>query len=449
MGAEGSKVDAGLGRGRSVPAIWGFGGEVIHLGKICGPATALWVILPSSSVWAYADQTSAAGPDASVLVEKVGLLAESDETERSRADRLLRLQLERSQIDLLDGVPTATIDPAIRFSDFARLFDAGDRSHEANIFRLGQALFDEIDLRLPPGSPEDLVERTMEVRRKLALSRWLEDAVAPAVDAELVKTESKPSKLFSLLSGNQVERAVQSAIEGNDLRLATLIAQAGSSQDFRDEMMRQLEDWKKYKANSMISVEYRRIYALLAGLTDISPGDPSRGVDGCPDVLISKDLDWKRAFGVQMWYGNRFEDDIPTILESYTTALSSAHPPATPLPPYLEKPFPLDRSWRMSSSPTDILFDLIRLYSDPTISLDETLRPRNASPSPFDMRVVWHLYILLAPVLGKRDFADRDIVTGYSAQADNITVGYASQLEMLGDRVGAAFVLMYLETPAG
>lgn len=289
----------------------------------------------------------------------------------------------------------------------------------------------------------------MEVRRKIALSRWLQDAVSPAWDAELVKTSSQPAKLFSLLSGNQVERAVQVAIEGNDMRLATLIAQIGGGDAFREEVLRQLGDWKKYKANSLISPEYRRIYALLAGITDVLPGDPSRGVEGCSDVIISEGLDWKRAFGVQMWFGNHFGDDITTVLESFATALNSPYPPSTPLPPYLEKPTTLEQSWIMSTQPTDILYGLIRLYSDPTVSLDQVLRSRDASPSPFDMRVIWHLYILLPQVLGKRDFADRDEVEGYSASADQLTVGYASQLEGLGDWVEAAFVLMHLETNTG
>lgn len=382
-------------------------------------------------------------------MEKVQLLANDTLSERFKADRLLRLHLDRSQIDLVDGIPTASIDSTIRFADFASLFDAGDRSHEANIFRLGVALFDEIDTNLPIDASEELSGRIMEVRRKIALSRWLQDAVSPAIDAELVKTNSQPAKLFSLLSGNQVERAVQSAIEGNDMRLATLMAQIGGGEAFREEIQRQLDDWKKYKANSLISAEYRRLYALLAGITDILSGDSSRGLDACADVIISKDLDWKRAFGVQMWYGNHFGDDITSILSSFSTALTSPNPPSTPIPPYLEKSTTMDQTWNMATRPTDILFGLIRLYADPTISLDQVLRSRDASASPFDMRVIWYLYILLSQVLGKRDFEDRDEDDGYSGSADKATVGYASQLEGLGDWVGAAFVLMHLQTNEG
>lgn len=391
---------------------------------------------------------SATGSDATVYVQKVQILAGDDQAERTKAYRLLQLHLERSVVELDEGVPVAAIDASIRFRDFAARFDAGDRSHEANVFRLGVALFDEIDLRLPVDSPPDLVMRIAEVRRKLALSAWLQDAVSPLVDAELVKTNLRPAKVFTMLSGNQIERAVHSAIEGNDLRLATLLAQVGGPDVFRDEMRRQLDDWAKYKANPLISVEYRRIYALLAGITDVSVGDSSRGIDGCVDVVVSAGLDWKRALGVRMWFADHFEDDVSTILESFASSLDSAHPPARPVPAYLESAGSTDnRQWRTPTEPSDILYGLIRLYADNTIPLEGVLHSRDASPSPMDVRVLWHLYLLLSRVLQKRDFGDRD--DAYSAMADGLSQGYAAQLEGVGDWVGAVFVLLHLETREG
>lgn len=342
----------------------------------------------------------------------------------------------------------AIIDTSTRFKDIARLFDAGDRSHEANVWRLGVALFDEMDLRLPPDASDDLVQRISEIRRKFALSKWLEDAVASAVDQDLlINSENRPAKVFTLLSGNQMSRAVDSALDGNDSRLATLISQIGGPDIFREEIKRQLEDWQKYKANPLISAEYRRLYALLAGITDISPGDSSRGSDNCPNVLISEGLDWKRALGLRLWYGNAFDATISEVLDSYTSALSSSHPPARPLPPYLEKPTSSGKTWNMTYEPTDILQSLIRLYADATVSLDQVLRFRDCSPSPLDLRLPWHLYMLLSRVLEKRDFEDRE--EEYSATADQVTSGYAVQLEETGQWSWSAFVLLHLETADG
>ncbi|WVQ98527.1 hypothetical protein IAU59_005653 [Kwoniella sp. CBS 9459] len=431
-GKEGIRADAGLALGRSFRCSWGPNGELVHTGKIAAPR-------------------SESSPDSQAIVhiEKVETLANDAKTENSRAQRLLDLHLEHTLVDTLDGVPFAAIDSAIRFRDFASRFDAGDRSHEASVFRLGVALFDELDLRLPEDASEDLIQRIASIRRKLALSKWLEDAVAPSVDSDLISNgEDRPAKVFTLLSGHQVERAVQSALEGGDMRLATLISQAGGEAIFREEVLKQLEDWQKYKANPLIGLGYRKLYALLAGITDISSGDPSRGSDGCPDVLIAKGLDWKRALGLQMWYGNAFEDTITDVVISYDESLSSAHPPSQPLPSYLETPSNLPRKWNNPTEPTDVLYNLIKLYSDTAISLDQVLRSRDTSASPIDVRLAWHLYFLLARVLDKRDFEDRE-EDGYSASADALTASYAAQLEATGEWKWAAFVLLHLETADG
>lgn len=361
----------------------------------------------------------------------------------------MNLLLEHTQVDTEDGIPLAYTDTSIRFKQFAALFDASDRSHEANIWRLGQALFDEIDLRLPETTPDDVRQRVAEVRRKLALSKWLEDAVAPAVDADLAKAgDNRPAKVFALLSGNQLERAVDSALQGNDMRLATLVSQAGGPDRFRDEVQRQLNEWTENKANSLIGYEYRKLYALLAGITEVSPGNPGSGQDAARDVLVAEGLDWKRAFGLYLWHGCQFELTIADVLQSYKEALDGAHAPAPPLPPYLEKPEEANR-WKMPSRPTDVLFNLMTMYSDLTVPLDQVLNARDASPSPTDFRLPWHLYLVLSQALAKRDFSDREEPNSdgvaFSAMANSVTESYAAQLEEEGQWTWAAYVLLHLE----
>ncbi|ORX39687.1 nuclear protein 96-domain-containing protein [Kockovaella imperatae] len=428
-GSDGVQVDAGLALGRSFRVSWGPNGELAHLGKICGP-----------------NEQFHASPEPLLTIETVPLLAEPDTLESRESIRLLQVQLDKSQIDIDDGVPVSTFDSSTRFRDLARLFDRGDTSHGALVWRLGVALFDEIDLHLSADCKDDFVHRISEIRRKLALSKWLEDAVAPSVDRDLLTADKGPEEVFTLLSGHQLERSVQSALDNGDMRLATLISQIGSSDSFRAEIERQLGDWSKYKASALISGAYRRLYALLAGTVDVLPGDKSRGVDGCPDVLVSDRLDWKRAFGLRLWYGNPFEDTIGDVFHAYRTQLHRAHPPAKPLPPYLETTTD-SRSWKMATEPVDVLFGLINLFADVGVSLDQVLRSRDCTSSPFDARIQWHLYMLLAQALKKRDFEDRD--GGYSATADTITTAYATQLEGLGLWTWSAFILLHLETAEG
>src|SRR5262249_48245478 len=85
-----------------------------------------------------------------------------------------------------DGVPFANPSPSsLNFASFASLFPTTDRSYEASLFRLGHALFDENDLRLGPSITIDIQNRLTSIRRKAALSAWLEDVVIPAVEADL------------------------------------------------------------------------------------------------------------------------------------------------------------------------------------------------------------------------------------------------------------------------
>lgn len=431
-GGEGVRADAGLSLGRSFRATWGPNGQLVHIGKICAPGAKF-----------------ASSPQPTVFVEQVELLADSKAVESQRASRLLSLLLQHTAVELVEGEPAAFTETGIRFHQFADLFDAADRSHEACVWRLGNALFDEIELGLPETTSSDVVQRITEVRRKLALSKWLEDAVAPAVDTDLAKAgDNRPAKVFSLLTGNQIDRAVQSALDGNDMRLATLVSQAGGPEIFRAEVMRQLEDWTKFKSNSLIGYDYRKLYAVLAGVTDIVAGDSTRGPDAAPDVLVAEGLDWKRAFGLQLWYGCPSEESIADVLDQYTASLDSAHPPAKPLPPYLEKPDG-GRTWDLPQQPTDVLFNLIKVYADLTVPLDRVLAARDSSPSPTDFRIPFHLYLLLGHALAKRDFEDREDEdesgVGFSATANQITSSYAAQLEEEGQWTWAAFILLHLE----
>ncbi|KAG8680496.1 hypothetical protein FRC08_016255 [Ceratobasidium sp. 394] len=95
---------------------------------------------------------------------------------------------------------------------------------------------------------------------------------------------------------------------------------------------------------------------------------------------------------------------------------------------------------------------------DDAIPLDNVLYPRAFGPSPVDYRISWHVYLLLAHVLRKRDVSDRSITVDgeddeayatYSHKADSITSNYASQLENLGLWWYSVFVLLHLQESEG
>ena len=88
--------------------------------------------------------------------------------------------------------PAISSDP-LNFASFAPLFPSTDTSGLAPIFRLGSALFDPIDLHFNRSTnttdrtliTPDIRNRVQMLRRKKALSKWLEEVVKPSVDSDL------------------------------------------------------------------------------------------------------------------------------------------------------------------------------------------------------------------------------------------------------------------------
>ncbi|KEP54149.1 nucleoporin [Rhizoctonia solani 123E] len=447
----GAYMDAGLALGRSFRVSWGPNGELVHLGRICGAAEK--DALPSSP--------------SIVNVSKVSLLSNPEDVEVQRANKLLDYQIKNSDVDLDDqGVPIATPNDDIRFHQVADLFGPDDRSHESSVWRLGAALFDEINVRLAQSVAADVREQITAMRRRHALAKWLQLTVAPSVEFDLreLSNASGANRAFLMLTGNQVARATEAVMEANEMHLATLISQIGGDVEFRNDIESQLAKWKEQKIDAHIEVWVRKIYALLAGIVGSVEGSKSRDpAEKSSDIVVAESLDWKRVYGLHLWFGGFFNSPSVEALESYEAACSdSSLATAPPHPWYIERPASIDSEalrWSVlgESIPKDALFEIIKLAMDDTVPLDVALYPRAFGPSPIDYRISWHAYILLARVLQKRDVSDRTVLEegneepqlSYSHKADVITSNYAFQLESLGLWWYSIFVLLHLQESDG
>lgn len=389
--------------------------------------------------------------------------------ECSRVNKLLDYQIKNTDVDLDDeGVPVASPNDDLRFHHIADLFGPDDRSHESSVWRLGSALFDEINLRLAEDVAFDIKQHITAMRRRAALAKWLQVTVAPTVEFDLreLAGASAANRAFLMLTGNQVSRATEASMESNEMQLATLISQIGGDAEFRNDIEMQLSKWKEQKVDAHIDVWIRKIYALLAGIVDTVEGSKSRDpAERCSDVAIAQNLDWKRAYGLHLWFNGYFNSPVVDSVDSYERAYKdSSLSTAAPHPWYIERPSSLDSSaltWKVAgeNAPKDALFEIIKLAMDETIPLDAILYPRAFGPSPVDYRISWHVYIMLARVLRKRDVSDRSItVEGeeedeayatYSHKADSITASYACQLENLGLWWYSVFVLLHLQESEG
>ncbi|KAJ7457117.1 nuclear protein 96 [Mycena galericulata] len=259
-----------------------------------------------------------------------------------------------------------------------------------------------------------------------------------------------------LLTGNQIERASEVAMDGGYLKLATLISQAGGDFEFREDLKEQLEIWREQRVDLHIDESVRKVYALLAGVIDASvEGSKGGGQDKCADVDIVAGLDWKRVFEAYNWL---VKEQTPT------------RKIPGPVPWYEENSIIPKSRWKLPSPPTapDALFSLIRLHAEPSCSLSHVLTPLSFGPSPLDYSLPWHLYIILSRCMRVRDFADRGDpgvqrtspsssqedteetgVEGHSPSADLLTSSYAFQLEHEGMIQEALFVLLHIEGSAG
>ncbi|CCL99212.1 uncharacterized protein FIBRA_01227 [Fibroporia radiculosa] len=460
-GKEDAFVDAGLALGRSFRVSWGPSGTLVHLGALCGP---------------YSSSETTAN---SSIVQKstVPLVAAPIGEASERASKLLSHHLGSTPIESdAEGVPFANPSRQLSFSSFAAQFPATDLSFEACLFRLGRALFDPIDLRLADSAGMEVRHRAHALRRKAALSKWLETTIANSVEADLRDNPGGDwaATAFTLLSGNQVEKACEIAMDSGNVKLASLMSQYPGDDEFRADLQTQLSLWREQRIDAHINPNTRKIYALLAGIVHTLEGSKGAAPEQCPDVIITKGLDWKRIFGLHLWFGEPMESTIADAFASYDALwknLSSGT--ASPIPWYNEQSVnsnqPGSRSWVLPSSatPPDALYSLIRLHSDPTCTLSTILSPLSFSASPADFSLAWHMYIILSRCLRVRDLADREghaaieddaidnsnsdepSVEGHSPSADLLANSYALQLEQAGMIQEAVFVLLHIEGSAG
>ena len=410
-----------------------------------------------------------------VTITKVPIFSSDPEDESEWASKLLSHHLTHAYIEPTDeGVPFATPSLALTFSSFSSLYSLNDKTFEASLFRLGNALFDDLDLRLADATEDEVCNRVNTLRRRDELSRWLQNVVSPTVEAELREGISPDSstEVFTWLTGNEVENAVQAAISAGNVKLATLVAQAGGDDDFRTDVLSQLKLWREQRIDAHISEPTRKVYGLLAGVVDVLEGSGSgpggARIESCPDVHISGDLDWKRAFGLHLWFGQPIDSSIADVFDSYEADWTEGrYSVAPPLPWYSENATSAERKkWNLPSTADnhpDALYSMIRLFADPSSSLSTILSPLSFSASPVDYRLCWHLYVLMSRCLRVRDFSDRGDtglqfdpeenedyrVEGHSPSADLLTSSYALQLEQLGMIQEAVFVLLHIESCLG
>ncbi|KAJ2575911.1 hypothetical protein GGH19_002619 [Coemansia sp. RSA 1807] len=314
--------------------------------------------------------------------------------------------------------------------------DSAVSSEEQRLLELAAVLFDE--------SADNTNEHVRMIRQRQGVTQWLMGAVYDAVQRDLLhagKSQSPAAAaVFALLSGHRIEAACLAATAHRDYRLATLVAQSGSGGvggGGNDKQMQAL--LRAQLKGPAFAPEYQRVYEVLAG-------------DG-----VAAGLDWKRAFGLGLWFTQTPVDSVSSAVQSFQRDFERGVQVAPPLPSWLFKPGTEDlaaqsadelREDRRGESAVDLLqrgvydavFQLLRLFAQPAYPLERALPSEAFTPARGDVRQSAMLAWLLARVRRCRGFDD---MMSY----DWLLASWAAQLEVLGLWHWACYVLLQLSSP--
>jgi nuclear pore complex protein Nup98-Nup96 len=354
-----------------------------------------------------------------------------------------------------------------KFSSFASItnVDTNVGFHEQQIWELASILFDEIH-DLPQGLPPDASGPYQSRVRKDLLSNFWSKLVGPTVDSLIESAQSQEERALIYLSGGNITESCSALLSGMNFHLAQLVAQIRGDSTFRDTMSKQLKDWDDIDVVSEMNDYIRAIYHLLAGETLECRGNPQPGNENRKTsfrLSTRFNLDWKRAFGLRLWYGTLEEDDIARAVTKFAEDLDKDVELAKPIPWFIETGEDMGWSDPSPEARQDPLWGLLKLYASnmsglTRLSDSKSVRglfePESLSGHPLDVRLSFQLINLLQSVGAIEKESDSSHTdTTISLVSDQLAATYATALsseismepEIL---VIACWVLMHIADPA-
>jgi nuclear pore complex protein Nup98-Nup96 len=314
----------------------------------------------------------------------------------------LTLQKQYTKITIINGVPSACLktDPApVEFSDMAKAvaIDTAAGVHEQHAWQLLSLLFDDGD-KIPSGIDEE----HMHLYRKEQLSEFWKVLVWDDAQKHAQQAASLEEKAIAHLSCNDVAEACNSLLTGFDLRLATMIAQIGGDASMRQSLATQIEEWRRLDVLSEMEDSHRALYELLAGNCAESEGKTGSGREDKASTfgICSRfALDWRRAFGLRLWYGIMADESIEWAVAQFADAIRDGFENVKPVPWFIEAG--IDMGWAdpQPEYREDLLWGILKLYASPKIkdvpaNIEDVLAPENISGNPLNARLAFQLFQL-------------------------------------------------------
>lgn len=260
--------------------------------------------------------------------------------------------------------------------------------------------------------------------RRAEFSGWLQESVDHRVQEEVrcLKEGSDLKHIFSLLTGRQLDEAVQLTAYRGDVRMACLISQAGGSMINRMDMAAQLEAWSTEGLDySFIEEDRLKLYKLLGG--DIQ------------GALTGMEIDWKRYLGLLMWYHLTPDTALPTIISNFQQLVDQGVAPP-PVPVYIDEG-PLEEASNLNvEGRYDLTYYLMLLHASDGknyVNLSKMFTSFSSTYDALDYHMTWHQQSILQAI-GLLD----------SKELHVLYMSFVSQLLCVGECHWAIYVVLHM-----
>ncbi|KAH7562317.1 hypothetical protein BM1_01837 [Bipolaris maydis] len=317
------------------------------------------------------------------------------------APETLSVQKQHTKIYTPAGIPSAKLmtDPApVEFSSMAKAvaLDTTAGVQEQQAWQLLSLLFDDAD-RVPAG----IQVEEMKLYRKERLSEFWRLLVWDDAQKHVQAAASPEERALAHLSCNNVADACHTLLDGLDLRLATMIAQIGGDETMRQSMSAQIDEWRRLDTLSEMEDAHRALYELLAGNCTQSEGKSGAGSENRASTFNISNrfgLDWRRAFGLRLWYGTLANEPIEMAIAQFADAVRDGREVVKPVPWFVKDK--VDMGWKDPSPEhrEDLLWGILKLYAsakmDLPANIENVLAPENVSGNPFNARLSFQLFQL-------------------------------------------------------
>lgn len=445
-------VDAGLFMGRSFGVGWGPNGILVHAGSLGGGNDSQKVLSSVIKLEKVAidkvvrDENNKVKEELqdfafdSLLNLHKGITHEVKEVEFGSFK--LKLQKVVSHRFMLSEICRSYADIVQKQLEVSGL-SSSSRSglmHQIMVWELIRVLFSERENSQPLKSmgednEEDMMQDVKEVSaeadqealpfiRRAEFSYWLQESVSPRVqhDISSLNDSNYLEHIFVLLTGRQLDAAVELAVSKGDVRLACLLSQAGGSTVNRSDVARQLDLWKINGLDfSFIEKERIRLYELLAG--------------NIHEALHDLEIDWKRFLGLLMWYKLPPDSSLPAVFCTYQHLLGDGRAPC-PVPVYVDEGLVEEAVVSRTKERFDISYYLMLFHASEANESDFLKNMFSAFSSthdPLDYHMIWHQRAVLEAV-GTISSDDLHV----------LDIGLVSQLLYLGKCHWAIYVVLHM-----